>query len=315
MLFSNLLLATVLAFQPDAQMLRKVYEDHVTRCEREFGPSDSRTAQAARDLAFYLKEAGDNKAAVTAFSKALRIDQANLGPDARQSLAGLIALASVSPPAESEVLLRRALASKAMNSQLAVPALSTLGDLRFAAGDRKGAAVSWRLALQHAELVNGKDSDAVAKILYSLSQVVEAKEACDLLERAMNIALQSWGERHPETATCEINLANALLKAGRQADAVERARQGLAGFEASLGPRHPRVAVALTTIGEALRAQGDAPGAVPLYRRALEIDRQALGDKDPQTVGDAKGLIVLLRATGQPREALALEREFPLVRK
>jgi tetratricopeptide (TPR) repeat protein len=274
--------------------LRKVYEDRVARCEREFGPGDPRTAQAARDLGFFLKGGGNNRDAAAAFSKALRIDQANLGPDARQALAGFIALASVSPPAEAETLLRRALASPSMNSQLAVPALSTLGDLRFAAGDRKGAAASWRLAIQHAELVNGKQSDALAKILYSLSQVVDANQAVELLERATNIARQTWGERHPETATCEINLASALLKAGRKSDAAERARQGLAGFEASLGPRHPRVAVALTTLAQATLSTQEA---IALYKRALEIDTQSLGEKDPRTLSDASSLNALLRAT------------------
>jgi tetratricopeptide (TPR) repeat protein len=266
------LAAFVLAFQPDRALLRKLFEDHVTRCEREYGADDPRTAQAARDLAFFLKEQGENKAAVAAFSKALRIDQAKFGPTAPQSLAGIIALASVSAPPEAETRLRRALVSPSMNSQLAVPALSTLGDLRFAAGDRSGAAACWRLALQHAELVHGSDSDEVAKILFSLSQVVDPQEAVKLLERALTIAQRAWGETHPETATCEINLANALLKAKRPVDAAEKARHALAAFEAALGPRHPRVAVALTTLAEAMRAQGDLNNAEQLSRRALDIN-------------------------------------------
>ncbi len=56
--------ALVLAFQPVYALLRKVYEEHVTRSEREYGAEDPRTAQAARDRAFFLKEQGDNKAAV-----------------------------------------------------------------------------------------------------------------------------------------------------------------------------------------------------------------------------------------------------------
>ena len=187
----------------------------------------------------------------------------------------MIALASVSVPREAEALLRRALASPSMNSQLAVPGLSTLGDLRFAAGDRPGAVSCWRLALKHAELARGADSDEVAKILFSLSQVVDPQEAVTLLERALTIAQRAWGEPHPETATCEINLANALLKARRPADAAERARHGLAGFEASLGPRHPRTAVALNTFAEAMRAQGNLPAAEALNRRALEINALA----------------------------------------
>jgi tetratricopeptide (TPR) repeat protein len=284
-----------MAFQPDRALLRQVYDEHVARCEREFGAADPRTAEAARDLGFFLRDSGDSKSANAAFSKALKIDQAKFGQDAPQSLAGMIALASVSAPRDAEVLLRRALASASMNSRLAVPALSTLGDLRLAAGDPTNAAACWRLALQHAELVDGKDSDAVAKILYSLSQVVDVKESVELLERALTIAQHSWGERHPETATCEVNLANALLKAGRAADAAGKARAGISGFEASLGPRHPRLAVALGTLAEALRAQGDAQTAEALYRRAIEIDRQSLGATDPRTLQDTRALNALKR--------------------
>jgi tetratricopeptide (TPR) repeat protein len=289
----------VLAFQPDRLLLRKLFEDRVARCERDYGANDPRTAQAARDLGFFLKEGGENEQAVAAFSKALRIDQAKFGPDARQSVAGLIALASVSPPGDAETLLRRALKSPSMDSRLAVPALSTLGDLRLAAEDRAGAAACWRLALQHAELVDGKESDAVAKILYSLSGVVSSGEATGLLTRARNIAFRTWGDRHPETATCDVNLANALLKAGRYAEAAEAARQGLAGFESSLGPRHPRVAVALTTLAEALIGQGDRAAAVPLYRRAVEIERLSLGEQNPQTILDARALSALLAPTSR----------------
>ena len=283
----------MLAFQPDHALLRKVYEDHVSRCERDYGANDPRTAQAARDLGFFLKEAGDNKAAAGAFAKALRIDQAKYGADAPQSLAGMIALAAVSGPVDAEALLRRSLASKSMNSQLAIPALSTLGDLRFAAGDPKGAVSCWRLALQHAEAVRGPESEDAERILYSLSQAVDVKESIELLARALAIARHLWGDRHPETATCEVNLAHALLKAGRNEDAAEQARAALSAFEASLGPRHPRVAVALSTIAEALTAQGNARAAEPLYRRAWEIDRQALGEKDPRTLEDARALNAL----------------------
>jgi tetratricopeptide (TPR) repeat protein len=283
------------AFQPDRALLRRVYEDYVARCERDFGPNDPRTAQAARDLGFFLKDSGDRKAANLAFAKALKIDQAKWGDTAPQALAGMIALASVSTPADAESILRSALASPSMNSRLGVPALSTLGDLRLSAGDRAGAAACWRLSLQHAELAYGKDSDEVAKILFSLSQVVGAQESVQLLGRALTIAQRSWGENHPETATCQVNLANALLKAGKTHDAAEKAQAGLSGFEASLGPHHPRVAVALITLAEALHAQGDLSTAQALYRRAIEIDRQALGAADPRTLQDLSALKALMR--------------------
>jgi tetratricopeptide (TPR) repeat protein len=249
--------SAALAFQPDFAYLRRVYEEHLTRCERDFGPADARTAQAARDLGFYLRDNGESKAAAAAFGKALSIDGRIQGPDAPVTLAGIIALASVSSPDEAEVLFRKALTSRGMNSKLAAPALSALGDLRFAAHDKAGAAAAWRLALQHSELVNGKESDSVGKILYSLSLAVDPKESVTLLERALDIAVHNFGPNHPETATCDVNLANALLQTGRPSEAAVHARRGLAALESSLGPGHPRVAI-----------------AAELYRRASEIDRQ-----------------------------------------
>ncbi len=288
LLFFPLLCA---AFQPDAAMLRKLFEDNVARCGKEFGADDPRTAQAARDLGFFLKNAGNNQAAAAAFQRALQIDEKNLGPHAPKTLAGVITLASVSPPREAEVLFRKALTSPGMNSALAAPALAALGDLRFQAKDPAGAAAAWRFALQHAELAQGKESDAVAKILNSLSQVTEPNESVLLLERARDIAQKNFGPNHPETATCEINLANALLKVGRTAGAAQHAQTGLTAFEASLGPRHPRVSIALTTLA---RAQAEKKSAAALYRRAVEIDRQSLGEKDPQTLADTLALKALL---------------------
>jgi Tetratricopeptide repeat len=266
----------------------------VAYCEREFGSGDPRTAQASRDLGFFL-ESGASKDALSAFSKALKIDQAKWGATAPQALAGMIALASVSPPTDAEALLRQALGSPSMNSRLAVPALSTLGDLRHAAGDATGAASCWRLSLQHAELAYGKESDEVSKILFSLSQVVGTEECVQLLGRALAIARHAWGEQHPETATCEVNLAKALLKAGRNREAAENAHAALAGFEASLGPQHPRVAAALVTLAEVSRAQGDLTNARALYFRAVDIDQQALGANDPRTVQDLSALKALTR--------------------
>ena len=56
-----LLIPLVLAFQPDPDILRKIYQDAVLRREADFGPNNPRTAAAARDLGFFLREKGDRK--------------------------------------------------------------------------------------------------------------------------------------------------------------------------------------------------------------------------------------------------------------
>lgn len=295
-------LATLaLAFQPDPAILRKAYTDALVRCERDYGVKDPRTAAAARDLGFFLKEKGDLKAARPAFAKALQIDEAKFGPDSRQTLAGMIALASVSPPVDAEALLRRVIAAPSLNPPLAVAALSELGDLRQAAGDKTGAAAYWRRALQQAEIAFGPDSTEARNILNSLAQVVNAGESVELMDRALLATKRSLGDGHPETATCEVNLAQALLRAGRNKDAGEQARLGFAIFETTLGPRHPRVAAAAGILAAALSKQGRTSEAEKYYRQALEIDRDAFGASDPLTRRDAAALTSLLRVSGRAR--------------
>ncbi len=305
------LASLALAFQPDPAILRNIYTDALQRAERDYGANHPRTAAAARDLGFYLKEKGDLKSARIAFSRASRIDESNSGAGSGVALADSIVLASVSPPVDAEAVLRRVIAAPSLNSQLAVLAFSALGDLRHAVGDRAGAAAYWRQALPHAESAFGPDSAEARNLLNSLSQVVTVKESIELMDRATLSARRSFGAEHPETATCQVNLAQALLRAGRLADAAAQARQGLAIFEAALGPQHPRVATAADILGEALRKQGKPKEAESYYRRALEIDRTAFGAVDPQTRREAAALTSLLRASGRMREAQQLSREFP----
>jgi len=310
-LFLVALASLAFAFQPDPAILRNAYTDALLRCERDFGAKDTRTAAAARDLGFFLKEKGDLKGARPAFARALQVDEANFGSGARQTLAGMIALASVSPSADAETLLRRVIAAPSLNSPLAVLALSQLGDLRQAAGDKTGAAAYWRRGLQQAETAFGRESTEARNILNSLAQVVNAGESVELMERALLAARHSLGDGHPETATCEVNLAQALLRAGRNREAGEKALQGLAIFETTLGPRHPRVAAAAGVSGQALRKQGKAGEAEKYYRQALEIDRSAFGASDSLTRRDAAALTSLLRVSGRTREAEQLARDYP----
>jgi tetratricopeptide (TPR) repeat protein len=223
----------------------------------------------------------------------------------------MIVLASVSPAADAEAILRRVIATPSLTSPLAMLALSSLGDLRQASGDRIGAAAFWRRALPHAEAAFGPDSAEARNILNSLAPVVTPREAVDLMNRATLAARRSLGESHPETATCEVNLAQALLRLGRNAEAAAQARQGLAIFDATLGAGHPRVAAAADILAEALRKQGNQKEAEQYYRRALEIDRSAFGASDTSTRREATALTSLLRANGRMREAQQLALEYP----
>ena len=88
-------------------MLRHLYEDALEQRRKEYGVSDSRTAQAARDLGLFLSRQNDQPGARLALAEALQIDERSLGATAAQTPADAADLASVSPPAEAEPLWQR----------------------------------------------------------------------------------------------------------------------------------------------------------------------------------------------------------------
>jgi hypothetical protein len=208
-----------LAFQPDTAMLRSMFQEALSRREKEFGNADPRTAQAARDLGLFLCRAGDGLAARRAMASAVRIDEKALGASAPQTLEDLATLASVSPRAEAEPLLRRA--AESPDPTVAGPALTSLADIRKTAGDRPAAAALLRRALEKAALVDGQDGPTVALILKSLVLVVPPNEGVGLMQRALAMDRQKLGPRSAQTMGDVRKLVTLLRATGRSADAAQ----------------------------------------------------------------------------------------------
>jgi tetratricopeptide (TPR) repeat protein len=211
------------AFQPDTAMLRRLYEEALARRQREYGVSDGRTAQAARDLGLFLQRAGDNAGARKALAEALRADEKAFGAAAEQTLEDAASLAALSPPADAEPLLRRA--AESPDATVAGPALTSWAAIRKAAGDRAGAAALLRRAVAKAEEAGGKDGPIVALILNSLAPLVEPAEAVALLERALAIDRRTLGPREAQTVQCGLGLAAALRRVGRVQEAAGLERE------------------------------------------------------------------------------------------
>jgi len=215
--------AGALAWQPDTAMLRSVFEEALTRRQHEYGDADARTAQAARDLGLFLCRAGDKVSAHRAMAHALQLDEKALGANAPQTLEDAATLASISPRAEAEPLLRRA--AESPDPIVAGPALTTLADLRKAAGDRAGAAALLRRAVQKAEEIDGKDGPTVALILNMLALEVEPKEAISSLQRALAIDQQKTGRQSAQTLRDVRQLASLLRATGRAPEAAQLERE------------------------------------------------------------------------------------------
>ena len=210
------LMPALQAFQPDRTMLRQMFEEALKRRTAEFGRNDSHTAQASRDLGLFLQRSGDLGGARRVLTETVAIDEAAFGKDAAETLEDVSALAAISPKAGAGPLLQRA--ANSPDPTVSGPALSSLAEMRTAAGDRPGAAVYLRRALEKAEAVDGKDGTIVALILNALALDVDPKEGIAYLQRALAIDRTKLGEHDPGTIVTELNLSKLLLAAGRVDD-------------------------------------------------------------------------------------------------
>jgi tetratricopeptide (TPR) repeat protein len=205
-----------------------------------------------------------------------------------------------------------AISDAALFSETATAArtLATLAEAREEAGDRPGAADLYRQALAKEELATGKSSARVAVLLNSLALLTDPPVAIPLLQRALNIDKQVWGAHNVETGSTEVNLAGALLTAGKTLEAVQMGTAGLATMEAVMGPDDVHTAQAASMLADALRAKRDFSGAEKLYRRALAIDEKVYGPGHAETLADIRNLIDLLHAQRRHTEAADLENRL-----
>jgi tetratricopeptide (TPR) repeat protein len=310
-------LVALLAWQPNAAMLGQLYREAFERKQQQYGASDTRTIQAARDLSLFLSKHGACAAAQQVFTEVVRLDEIALGPDAKQTLADVAALASASAPRQAEALWQRA--AKSSEQKVAARAFAGLGQLRETAGDQAGAARYYRQALANQEAALRQATTNVEKadlaILLSgvaqvLGQIVDPTEGVAVLRRSFGIDRSVLGARHPETATVEANLAGVLLDANAVDESVRLITEAISILEETMGEDHPRVAISATILAHGLRAKRDYARAEQNFRRAVTIDERAYGPKHPQTLSDVGTLAEFLRERGEIQEATALEKRL-----
>jgi len=310
-------LVALLAWQPDTAMLGQLYEEALERKKQEYGASDTRTVQAARDLGLFLSKHGAAAGAQKVFAEVVRLDETALGVNAQQTLADVAALANVSPPGQAEALWQRA--SESSDQKVAARALAALGQLRETAGDQPGAAALYRLALAKEEeslrqatttLEKAQLAILISGVAQVLGQIVDPAEGIAVLRRSFAINRSLLGARHPETATTEANLAGVLLDANAVDESVRLIIEAISIFEETMGEDHPRVAISATILAYGMRAKGDFARAEQNYRRAVAVDERAYGPKHSQTLNDVRTLAEFLRERGKVQEATVLEKRL-----
>ena len=307
----------LLAWQPDPAMLGKLYAEALERNKQQYGASDARTAQAARDLGLFLSKHGAADGARKVLIELVRLDESFLGATGTVTFADVASLASVSPPNAAEPLWRRA--SQSPDQTVAARAFAALGHLRETAGDQSGAVRFYaealtreESALQEATAIEERARLAIlmSGVAQVFGQVAEPAQGVAALRRALAIDRSVLGPRHPETGTVQANLAGVLLDANAVNESVPLITEAIPILEETLGDDHPRVAISASILAHGLRSRGDFAGAEKNYRRALAIDERAYGPKHPQTLEDVRTLAEFLRDRGRIPEAAVLEKRL-----
>jgi len=238
------------------------------------GPAAWLLAQAGD----YLRSQGRDTEALPLHQRALRMDEAALGPDHPDVATDLNhvgwTLANLGRYAEALPLHQR--------------------------------------ALHVHEAALGPDHPEVALDLHfvgrALSGLGRYAEVLPLQERALRIREAALGPGHLYVAADLNGVAGALRGLGRHTEALPLHQQALRVQEAAFGPDDPNVAIALAIVGRALSALGRHAEALPLYQRALRIHQTALGPDHPDIASDLNYVGEALSGLGRHAEALPLHQ-------
>jgi uncharacterized protein HemY len=98
------------------------------------------------------------------------------------------------------------------------------------------------------------------------------------------------------TLTTASNLACALDKQGKHAEAATMHRELLVVKRRVLGPEHPHTLMTANNLAHALANQGKHAEAATMYRELLPLVRRVLGPEHPHTLATAANLAASSRA-------------------
>jgi len=206
--------------------------------ERRFGANHPQTINALQVLSTILAERGRRAEAAVMARRAWEISDRTLGAQHPSSLMRLSNLALLVPREEGEGLAREALELSAQNSGENHPNTINIGtNLAFILdelGRNDEAETLKRQMLEHARKALGRSHPDTARLINNLATSLDNsghyEEAAKLYGEAADAWKRTFGPVHPETLIAVANEANVLLKADRPLDALQPARDSLAGW-------------------------------------------------------------------------------------
>ena len=272
-------------------------------------------ARLLNQVGIYLHHQGQFEDSELLCQRALRISEAQLGPDHPDTATSLNNLAllykSMGRYGEAEPLFQRALViSKAhlgSDHLDTATSLNNLAVLYDSMGRYGEAEPLFQRALQIHEAQLGPDHPDTATNLNNLASLYKSMgrygEAEPLFQRALQIHEAQLSPDHPDTATNLNNLALLYDSMGRYGEAEPLFQRALQIHEAQLGPDHPDTATNLNNLALLYKSMGRYGEAEPLFQRALQIHEAQLGPDHPDTATNLNNLALLYKSMGRYGEA------------
>ena len=106
-------------------------------------------------------------------------------------------------------------------------------------------------AYQQAVALDPNDVEALLYLGKINNTLGNSQEALERAQQALKIAIQKYGEEHPDVATCLNNLGSAWKALGDAKKAITYYERALAIDEKIYGKDHPTVAICLNNLGSA----------------------------------------------------------------
>ena len=190
---------------------------------------------------------------------------------------------------QAELLIDPALASMREHHEDAsvrlVEALNLRGLISRRLGDNAAAKASYEEALEYARFFYKREGTVHADLYLNLAAVEGAcaapRREVELLRRALQLFEAELGPEHAKTALCGGNLAGALSRQQRWAEAEEIYGVVIARQIAAYGPQHMFVGFSLRNLAHGALSRGDDQRAADLYFEAGQLLLETSGQEDP----------------------------------
>jgi tetratricopeptide (TPR) repeat protein len=227
------------------------------------------------------------------------------GEDHPQTAEVLVELSMASEdPAETQSLLRRALAKQHADELTTAEILGSLAGLLADTEDPAEAESFGKRALEIFQRRLGPRHDRVGTTMSVLAMALQklgkSAEAEQFGSQAASILREALGANHPELARVVYYLGSARLERGDAAGAAAALDEAVDMMRAMM-PDHPDLAIALDKLGTARRELGELDKSRALFLEALQLFQQ-LPEFGREHYRTANTLLSLGRVAQQARE-------------